>query len=275
MIYTQAQVTSTLQRALNVLLLISQKIENGFYYLYSAKYNEYKHQQYDVYILFKVINKEQSYVGFGDYPPSTYEANFYALVGKLIWLCSNYDLFQSGQTISPGYQPPSGGGGFVIENVFVNSMRIPFSTDGNTPVTLSNFQSVYASVFGDYAEVTIWITQDNYATSQQDTGTTPIITNLGSDINRPDTYTWVYPNPTVGYIQISGYSNNGQSTPVPTNLPLTNSSSVLLSDADLNAFALGSLYGQLVLLPNVPCKYFKLDNSPTGQWDLQTYTPNS
>lgn len=151
-----------------------------------------------------------------------------------------------------------------------NYTRIKFT--GVSMVSLSNFQSTYAPIYGDDAIVTIWVTTDNYATVQQDTGTVPTIVNLSSDINKPDSYTWTYPFATDGYVQINGFTTAGGNQVA---MPITNNSAVLLDDATLNGLYPTALWGQLILLPNVPAKYLKLDNSPTGQWDLQTYTPNS
>lgn len=158
----------------------------------------------------------------------------------------------------------------TVVNALGNFIRIPFSNA--TTVSLTSFQSVYVPIYGDFAIVTLWVTQDGGATYQQDTGTVPTIVNLDGDINKPDSYTWTFGIPTTGYVQINGFSTGGNNIVSP---PIINSSSVLLSNVQLNTLYPAALWGQLILLPNVPAKYEKLDNSPTGQWDLQTYTPNS
>ena len=158
----------------------------------------------------------------------------------------------------------------TVTNAQANYDRIKFS--GVTSVSLSNFQATYVAKYGDNAIVQLFVTTDNYATVQEDTGTVPTIVNLGGDVNKPDSYTWTFGIPTTGYIQITGFVPQGANIAA---LPITNPSSVLLDDATLNGLYPTALWGQLILLPNVPAKYLKLDNSPTGQWDLQTYTPNS
>ncbi len=175
-------------------------------------------------------------------------------------------------TLDPNFQGPT-----IVYNVTTsviaqgNFTRIPFS--GVSVVSLSNFQATYAPLYGDDAIVTIWVTSDNFASVQQDTGTVPTIINAGSDINKPDSYTWTYPFATTGYVQINGFTPDGGNT--GAGIPITNLSFVLLDDTTLNGLYPTAKWGQLILLPNVPAKYLKLDNSPTGQWDLQTYTPNS
>jgi hypothetical protein len=159
----------------------------------------------------------------------------------------------------------------TVVNAKSNFTRIPFN--GVTSVSLSNFQSVYAPIYGDDAIVTIWVTSDNFATVQQDTGTTPTIVNAGGDINKPDSYTWTYAIATTGYVQINGFTTAGGNT--TAGLPITNTSAVLLSDATLNSLYPFALWGQLILLPNANARYEKLDNSPTGAWDYQPYNPNT
>lgn len=174
-------------------------------------------------------------------------------------------------SLNPNAQNPNTTINIAIEGAG-NFIRIPFANQ--TTVTLTDFQNTYAPIYGDYAIVTIWITQDDYATSQQDTLTTPIITNLSDDINKPDAYEWDYPVPTTGYVQINGF-NPVSATTQGLLPPITNTSPDLLSNATLNSLYGFAKWGQLVLLPNVPAKYEKMDDSPTGQWDLQTYTPNT
>jgi len=158
----------------------------------------------------------------------------------------------------------------AVTNAQANYDRIIF---GNVDtVSLSDFQATYVDRYGDNAIAELFVTTDAFATVQQDTGTVPTIVNLGGDINKPDSYTWTFGIPTTGYIQITGFVPESANIVSP---PITNTSSVLLDNATLNGLYPTALWGQLILLPNVPAKYEKLDNSSTGQWDLQTYTPNS
>lgn len=94
----------------------------------------------------------------------------------------------------------------TVVNALGNFIRIPFS-NANT-VSLTSFQSVYVPIYGDFAIVTLWVTQDGGATYQQDTGTVPTIVNLDGDINKPDSYTWTFGMPTTGYVQINGFKTN-------------------------------------------------------------------
>lgn len=55
--------------------------------------------------------------------------------------------------------------------------------------------------------------------------------------------------------------------------PITNDSDVGLSNDELNFLYPTALFQQLILLPNLPLKYFKLDSDPNGVWELQPYNP--
>lgn len=270
-LYTQAQVNTTLSRAEIAMYLISQKIQNSFFYFNNPLYVTYKDLQYDIYILFRSITYNEPFVTFLA-NPSEFETGFYQIVGSLINKLKQVDFTGAfGGTINPYFQSPT-----TVINVTTvvtaqgRFARIPFN--GVNIVSITNFQSAYVPFYGDYAIVSIWVTLDGGATYQEDTGTVPTIVNLGGDINKPDSYTWTYPIATTGYVQINGFTTAGANTVSP---PITNDSDVLLDDATLNGLYPTALWGQLILLPNVPAKYLKLDNSPTGQWDLQTYTPNS
>lgn len=162
----------------------------------------------------------------------------------------------------------------TVLNAEANYDRIKFGESGGVfTVSLSDFQANYVSKYGDNAIVQLFVTVDDFATMQEDTGTVPTIVNLGGDVNKPDSYTWTFGIPTTGYIQITGFIPQGGSE--GAGIPIVNTSAVLLDDATLNGLYPFAKWGQLILLPNIPAKYLKLDNSPTGQWDLQTYTPNS
>jgi len=181
--------------------------------------------------------------------------------------------FATGVSIDPEAQIP---GVTIIINTILNAQanydRIKFGEGGGVDsFSLSNFQATYIAKYGDNAIVELFTTVDNYNTMQEDTGTVPTIVNLGGDINKPDSYTWDFAQPTTGYIQITGFVPQGANI---VSLPITNDSSDLLSNAELNALYPSAKWGQLILLPNVPCKYEKLDNSPTGSWDYQIYSPN-
>lgn len=107
-LYTQAQVNTAQLRAQVAMYEISQSIENGFYYLYSPVYQTYKDLQYDIYTLFNVISNETSFVTYSS-NPTTYESQFYELVGSLINKTKQFDVYgQFGGTTNPNYQPPAG-----------------------------------------------------------------------------------------------------------------------------------------------------------------------
>lgn len=103
-LYTEAQVENAQLRALVAMYEISQKIQNGFYYFYSPIYKTYKTLQYDIYTLYDVISHENPYVTYNP-TPTTYESQFYELVGSLINKTKQFDVFgQFGGAVNPNYQ---------------------------------------------------------------------------------------------------------------------------------------------------------------------------
>lgn len=199
-LYTQAQVTDAQLRAQVAMYEVSQSIENGFYYIYSPVYQTYKALQYDIYTLFNVIGNEVGFVSF-DSTPTTYEFQFYDLVGSLINKTKQFDVFgQFGGVLNPNAQIP----GQIIVTVPVvqnyNSGTIPFSTSGTFVLNYSG----YASLYGNNPTLAIYTIQGGI--EQEDEQTAPIITRTGAGINSPiSTITLDYPIPTVGYILIGGF----------------------------------------------------------------------
>lgn len=278
-LYTQAQVGSTLLRAEVALYLISKKIQNSFYYLNNPIYVNYKDLQYDIYTLFTSISYNEQFVSFDPFP-DTYETGFYQLVGSLINKIKQVDFTgMFGGSINPNYQN-TGSITIVITTGGTDyNVSKPIYFFDVTSVVLNNWQTTYFNSYGNYPE---WQLFTGNTTDGWQEDYNPPIPEYQD--NNPSSnllsLTWTYPIPTSGYVIISGKvpgSGTGGGTPPPssTNLPITNTSTELLSDATLNNLYPLAQWGQLILLPNVPAKYEKLDNSPTGQWDLQTYTPNT
>jgi hypothetical protein len=166
-----------------------------------------------------------------------------------------------------------------VESDFTQSERIPFTA--NTTLTISNWPTNYWPTYGDNPEIQVFTLDSEDGQYKEDTNTVPTYVYPGNDFTqRLDSIVWTWPIVTTGYYVISGKKPNSSSggtyvPPPQALLPITNLSTDLLSDAELNALYSFAQWGQLILLPNVPAKYEKLDNSPTGQWDLQTYTPNT
>lgn len=134
-LYTSEQVEKAQERAVIALVLISEKIQNGFYYFYSPIYNTYKDLQYDIYTLQNVIANENPYVTYNS-TPTQYEYQFYELVGSMINKTKAFDAFgQYGGSQNPNYQSP--GITVIVQNPvpYLSPMDIPwasFSTD-NSP----------------------------------------------------------------------------------------------------------------------------------------------
>jgi len=91
--YIQAQ----LLRAQRAILIISDRIQDNFLYLYSDIYNDLKFRQRDIFILYTSLN--QNY----DYRNSL--SNYDALVNVLVGMCQQVDSFNSTyNTINTEYQ---------------------------------------------------------------------------------------------------------------------------------------------------------------------------
>lgn len=212
------------------------------------------------------VNSVQRQYNLGDYGSSRFLTAYGCLQNFV-------GAFGAG-TINPNAQNP----GTVIQIEGGNGLNISGPIFFNTQtVTISNWQDAYAATYGNYPDIDIF-DMDGFP----QTSTTAQRKYPGDDPTQPlDYITWGYPVVTHGYYIIKGQNPNvsggggGGITPPTASLPITNNSAVLLDDATLNSLYPLALWGQLILLPNVPAKYEKLDNSPTGQWDLQTYTPNS
>ena len=175
--------------------------------------------------------------------------------------------------IDPNFQNPA----IIIEIEGGNGLNVsgPIFFNAQT-VTISNWQTSFVETYGNYPDIDIY-DLDGFP----QTSTTARLVYPGNDPTQPlASVTWGYVGVTQGYYIIKGQNPNvsggggGGVTPPSASLPITNNSAVLLDDATLNSLYPLALWGQLILLPNVPAKYEKLDNSPTGQWDLQTYTPS-
>ena len=150
-LYTQAQVTNAQLRAQVAMYLISQQIENGFYYFYNPVYQTYKALQYDIYTLFNVIGNENGFISYSP-TPTSYEMKFYDLVGSLINKIKQFDVYGAfGGSQNPNYQPPAGtviiinpGGGGIPAPLTFTDLNLLF--DGTNGQWYLPFTSIYAPV---------------------------------------------------------------------------------------------------------------------------------
>lgn len=165
---------------------------------------------------------------------------------------------------------------FVNNTIIVNEgayQIFPFTN--LSPVDLfANYHTLIFPLFGNGAVIQIYTLQAD-GSYMPDFGTTPDIVFQDNDPTKDIlSMIWDYPVPTSGYIKINGASPSGASSGGITNLPIFSNSTDPLTDMQLNAIAPFAAFRQLIILPNVPSQYEKMDNSPTGTWELQPYTPN-
>ena len=204
-LYTQAQVFNAKLRAQVAMYDVSQAIENGFYYLGSSVYQTYKDLQYDIYILFDIISNEEPFVTYNP-SPTTYEYQFYELVGSLINKTKQFDVYgQFGGNTNPNAQIPdttiiiNGTTGSVI-----NTTQIPFVNQ--TTITLSNYVANYSTLYGKTPLVCQIYIDNGSNPAYPDFGTAPAIDFVvsGDPSSGFADVTWGYGVATTGYILLSG-----------------------------------------------------------------------
>lgn len=208
-LYTQAQVNNAQLRAQVAMYIISQNIENGFYYLGSPVYQTYKTLQYSIYVLFNIIGNEEQFVTFNP-NPTPYEYSFYELVGSLINKTKQFDVYGLfGGNTNPNYQPPNG----TIINVInqgsiVNETIIPFTAQ--TTIELAYYNTTYAQRFGSTPLVCQIYVDNGSDPAYPDTETAPAILHVinGDPSSGLLSITWTYPEITTGYILLSGVENS-------------------------------------------------------------------
>lgn len=106
--YTTAEVEAVLLRAQRAMLIISDRIQDNFLYLYSDVYSQLKARQYDIYLLYSAIDSELPFIPIDD--------NYYPLVQVLIEKCAEVDAYNSTyDTLNQNYS--NIGGNTTIEVV--------------------------------------------------------------------------------------------------------------------------------------------------------------
>lgn len=95
--FTSVYIQAQLLRARRAMLIISDRIQNNFLYLYSDIYNDLKFKQRDIFILYTVLYQNYDYRGS--------LSNYDALINVLISKCQAVDSFNSVyNTINDEYQ---------------------------------------------------------------------------------------------------------------------------------------------------------------------------
>lgn len=105
--YTEAEVEAILLRAQRAMLIISDRIQDNFLYLYSDVYRELKMRQYDIYILYSAISSELPFAPVDD--------NYYPLVQVLVSKCAEVDAYNSDyDTLNGNYVNIGGNSSIVV-----------------------------------------------------------------------------------------------------------------------------------------------------------------
>lgn len=137
---TSTYIQNALLRGQRAMLIISDRIQNNFLYLYSDIYSELQYKQRDIYVLWKSLSDNYSYRS----SLSSYEA----LVNVLIGMCQAVDSYNSTyNTINANYQDIGGNTTIVVDQGYVPPVK-QFFTASATP-SIPDYQVTYASSFGN------------------------------------------------------------------------------------------------------------------------------
>lgn len=190
---TQTYIENVLLRAQRAMLIISDRIQDNFLYLYSDIYSDLKYKQRDIYILFRSLTDTFPYRASYD----TYEALILVLVSK----CQEVDSYNSEyNTINPNYQD-IGGSTTIIDNpVYIAPVRLYF-TNAST-VTSNTWQASYADRFGNDPTLAVYLyngVQGSYSLFEG------VSETLQFDITGLllQSFTFDFGTPQTGYILIS------------------------------------------------------------------------
>lgn len=128
--FSDDYIEEVLLRSQRAMLIISDRIQDKFLYLYSSIYNDLQYKQRDIYILFRSLSDTFPYKS----SYSTYDALINVLVSK----CQEVDAFNSTyNTINPNYANPDGGTVVVPATGTVLQTAVVYPGDGETSYTFS------------------------------------------------------------------------------------------------------------------------------------------
>lgn len=145
---TTTYIQNALLRGQRAMLIISDRIQSNFLYLYSDIYSELKYKQRDIYVLWKSLSDNYPYRASLD----TYEA----LINVLIGMCQAVDSFNSTySTINPNYQDLSGTTTIVVDQSYVTPVKLFFNNDA-TP-SIADYQTDYATTFGNNPTFAVYL----------------------------------------------------------------------------------------------------------------------
>lgn len=274
-LYTQAQVTNAQLRAQVAMYLISQSIENGFYYFGNPVYKTYKALQYDIYTLFNVIGNEGGFISYSS-APTAYEMNFYNLVGAMINKIKQFDVYGAfGGAVNPNAQIPNQTTVTISVLVGYNKNTIPFTTDSGSPAfVLSSYNTTYKFLYGNNPDpLSIYLTPGGNEFLDETTAPTIVRVNP-SDINSDIlSITWPFSTAQTGYVLIGGIAPAGIGSPSGgggggSSIPFTYSENDLLQDSN------GAWYLPLSLPDGYFVVYASSNGTSIGNALDENFTPS-
>lgn len=145
---TDTYIQNALLRGQRAMLIISDRIQSEFLYLYSDIYNELKYKQRDIYVLWKSLSD--------NYPYRNSLDNYEALINVLVGMCQAVDSFNSTySTINPNYQDLSGTTTVVVNPSYVTPVK-QFFVNQSIP-SIPDYQTSYAATFGNNPTFAIYL----------------------------------------------------------------------------------------------------------------------
>lgn len=146
--FEAAYIEEALLRARRAMLIISNRIQNNFLYLYSNIYSDLVYKQRDIYVLWRCLNDTFPYRA----SYSTYDA----LINVLISKCMEVDAYNTEySTINPDYEDIGGGTVIIPVPSTVEPTREFFTNESS--VVISDWQTQYAAVYGNFPSLTIYL----------------------------------------------------------------------------------------------------------------------
>lgn len=145
---TDIYIQNALLRGQRAMLIISDRIQSEFLYLYSDIYNDLKYKQRDIYVLWKSLSD--------NYPYRASLDNYEALINVLVGMCQAVDSFNSTySTINPNYQDLSGTTTITINQNYVTPVKLFFNNEASP--SIADYQANYAATFGNNPTFAIYL----------------------------------------------------------------------------------------------------------------------
>jgi hypothetical protein len=158
----------------------------------------------------------------------------------------------------------------VLQNL--NDDKIPFTTTSGSPqLILSNYNTLYAPLYGNNPIVRPYIYSGGFADGDEQTAPQITYATPGDPTSAITQILWDYPVATSGYVQITGIGTSGESGPpaggTGGSYEVTYHESDLLYDADFG------YYLPLILASNRRPVFVEVNNDQIATTYIRSVTP--